>query len=186
MVYPHEKLPRSPKNHVGLNSLNPLFLTNANGSISLFRHGITATFGNNGILSYLWMLWYLKIREEGRVRSRSALIDIGINETGFREILGLMLGDSESETSWTELFTWLKKRHFRGVNIVVSDSHGGLVRAVRNQFQGTTWQNCQNHFMQNILDVTPKSIQTEIHSLVRTLFTAPDMETTRLLLKKII
>lgn len=130
---------------------------------------------------------YLKIREEVRVRSRSALIDIGINENGFREILGLMLGDSESETSWTELLTWLKKRHFRGLNIVVSDSHRSLVRAIRNQFQGTTWQRCQTYFMRNILDATPKSIQTEILiRVIRTLFTAPDIETTRLLLKKII
>lgn len=40
--------------------------------------------------------------------------------------------------------------------------------------------------MRNILDVTPQFIQTKIHSRVRTLFTAPDIETARLLLKKII
>ena len=128
----------------------------------------------------------MKIREEGRVRSRSALIAIGINETSSREILGLMLGDSESETSRAEFFTWLKKRDLRGVDIVVSHNDRGLVRAVRNQFQRTTWQRCQTHFMRNILDATPKSIQTKIHSRVRTLFTAPDIETARLLLKKII
>jgi putative transposase len=128
----------------------------------------------------------LKIREEGRVRSRSALIAIGINESGYREILGLMLGDSESEVSWTEFFTWLKSRDLRGVDIVVSDSHGGLNRAVRSQFQGATWQRCQTHFMRNILDATPNSIQTEIHSRVKSLLNAPDTETARLLLKKII
>jgi len=73
------------------------------------------------------------------VCSRSALIAIGINETGFWEILGLMVDDSESETSWTEFFTWLKKRDLRCVAIVVSRSHRGLVRAVRNQFQRTIW-----------------------------------------------
>lgn len=127
----------------------------------------------------------LKIREEGRVRSRSALIAIGVNEAGYREVLGLMLGDSESEVSWTEFFTWLKSRDLRGVDIVVSDSHGGLVRAVRSQFQGATWQRCQTHFMRNILDVTPKSLQDEIHRRVRALLDAPDTQTARLLLEKI-
>ncbi len=92
------------------------------------------------------------------MRSRSALIAIGINETGFREILGLMLGDSESETSRTEFFTWLKKHDLRRVDIVASDSHRGLVRAVRNQLQRTTWQHCQTHFMRNILDAQHPSL----------------------------
>lgn len=127
----------------------------------------------------------LKIREEGRVRARSALIAIGVNEAGYREVLGLMLGDSESEVSWTEFFTWLKSRDLRGVDIVVSDSHRGLVRAVRSQFQGATWQRCQTHFMRNILDVTPKSLQDEFHRRVRALLDAPDTATARLLLEKI-
>lgn len=50
----------------------------------------------------------LKIREDGRVRSRSAMIAIGINTEGYREVLGLMLGDSESEASWSQFFPGLK------------------------------------------------------------------------------
>ena len=128
----------------------------------------------------------LKIREEGRVRSRSALIAVGINEAGYREVLGLMLGDSESESRWTDFFKWLKSRDLRGVDIIVSDSHGGLVRAVRSQFQGATWQRCQTHFMRNILDATPKSLQGEVHGRVRALSDAPDTKTARLLLEKIL
>jgi len=37
-----------------------------------------------------------------------------------------MLGDTESEESWTEFFSWLKARGFRGVDLVVSDDHGSL------------------------------------------------------------
>lgn len=51
----------------------------------------------------------LNIREEGRVRSRSALIGIGVNSDGYREVMGLMLGDSESEASWSEFF-WLAEK----------------------------------------------------------------------------
>ncbi len=57
----------------------------------------------------------LKVREEGRVRSRGALVGIGVNSDGYREVLGLMLGDSESEASWSEFFDWLKSRGLRGV-----------------------------------------------------------------------
>lgn len=47
----------------------------------------------------------LKIRADGRMRSRAAMIATGINEDGYREILGMMLGGSESEANWTESFS---------------------------------------------------------------------------------
>jgi len=34
----------------------------------------------------------IKVREEGRVRQRGLLIAIGINEEGYREVLGFMVG----------------------------------------------------------------------------------------------
>ena len=124
----------------------------------------------------------LKIREERRVRARSALLAIGVNEAGYREILGLQLGDSESERSWMDYFVWLKSRGLSGVDVVVSDSHGGLVNAVRLQFQGATWQRCQTHLSANVSDATPKALQDAVHRRVRAIFEAPDGETARLLL----
>jgi putative transposase len=126
----------------------------------------------------------LKIREDGRVRSRSAMIAIGINTEGYREVLGLMLGDSESEASWSQFFSWLKSRNLRGVELVVSDDHGGLVKAVRRYFQGVTWHRCQTHFMRNIMDATPKSAKEELYPHLRAILDAPDIGTARLLLNQ--
>jgi len=46
----------------------------------------------------------VKVRDEERVRAVAALIAIGINAAGYREILGIQLGDSESEGSWSTFF----------------------------------------------------------------------------------
>jgi len=126
----------------------------------------------------------LKIREEGRVRSRSAMIAIGINTEGYREVLGLTLGDSESEASWSEFFSWLKSRNLRGVDLIVSDDHKGLVKAVRQNFQGVSWQRCQTHFMRNILDAAPKSVEKELYPHLRAILDAPDINTARVLLNQ--
>jgi len=128
----------------------------------------------------------LKVREDGQVQSRGALVGIGVNTDGNREVLGLMLGDSESEISWSEFFSWLKSRGLGGVDLVVSDDHGGSVRAIRKQFQGVTWQRCQTHFLRNILDATPKAWQDEVYSQVRAILDAPDMDTARLLFNQVI
>jgi putative transposase len=128
----------------------------------------------------------IKVREGGRVRARSALIATGVNEAGYREILGLQLGDSESERSWSDFFVWLKGRGLAGVDLVVSDHHGGLTSAVRVQFQGATWQRCQMHLSANIADATPKALHDEVHARVQAIFEAPDLETARLLLARFV
>jgi putative transposase len=128
----------------------------------------------------------IKVREDGQVRSCSALIATGINEDGYREILGLQLGDSESERSWTDFFRWLKSRGLHGVDLVVSDNHGGLTSAVRVQFQGASWQRCQMHLSANVSSAAPKAVQEELHARVRAIFEAPDIETARTLLAQVV
>ncbi len=109
---------------------------------------------------------------------------LGVNERGYREILGLQLGDSESERSWMSLFTWLKGRGLAGVDLVVSDHHSGLVNAIQVQFQGATWQRCQTHLSANVADVTPKSLQEEIHGRLHAILDAPDPQTAQTLLAR--
>ena len=101
----------------------------------------------------------IRIREDHRVVHRSMLIAIGVNQDGIREVLGFMIGDSESEESWNEFFCWLKDRGLNGVDLVVSDDHRGLVKAVRRNFQGASWQRCQTHFMRNVLDARLKAVR---------------------------
>ncbi len=127
----------------------------------------------------------VKVREAGRVRAVSALVATGVHEQGYREVLGLRVGDSESERTWLEFFTWLKGRGLTGVDLVVSDHHGGLVNAVRVQFQGASWQRCQTHLSANSADTlhaTPKALQEEVHARLRPIFDAPDETTARTLL----
>ena len=50
-----------------------------------------------------------------------------------------MTGDTESEASWSSFFSWLKQRGLHGVDLITSDDHSGLVRAIRQHLQGVTW-----------------------------------------------
>lgn len=122
---------------------------------------------------------YIRVRDAGRVRSYGVLIGTGVREDGHREILGLQLRQTESEVSWEEFLRWLVGRGLSGVDLVVSDNHAGLVKAIRSQLPGSSWQHCQTHLMRNILDSAPKRLQKELHSRIRLVFDAPDEETSR-------
>ncbi|WP_346222279.1 IS256 family transposase [Heyndrickxia faecalis] len=126
---------------------------------------------------------YTKVRENGRVRSRGVLISYGVNEKGYRSILGLKVDDSESTEAWKNYFDWLKSRGLKGVDVIVSDDHGGLVSAVQKAFQGATWQRCQAHFLRNVHDRLPKHLESEGTEQVKAILHAPDIETAHTLLQ---
>jgi transposase-like protein len=121
----------------------------------------------------------VKVRRQGAIRSTGALVAIGINEDGYREILGLKIANSETHESWTEFFRSLKQRGLTGVDLVVSDAHQGLVDAVHKCFQGASWQRCQTHFRRNILDKTSKSLHGRMSKGLDAIFGADDINASR-------
>lgn len=127
---------------------------------------------------------YLKVREGGRVRSKGLLVAAGINEEGYREVLGFKMADSESETSWGEFFAELKDRGLDAVDLVTSDDHKGLVKAIRKHFQGAAWQRCQTHFSRNVLDKCPKKYQPELKQWLNRIYHAKDLEDARRMLRE--
>ncbi|MBL0355334.1 MAG: transposase [Dechloromonas sp.] len=86
---------------------------------------------------------FIKSRQEDRVVSRAVLTVSGIRADGFREILGVRIGDTESFATWDETFRWLRGRGLKGTQFIISDDHGGLREAAARHFQGASWQRCQ-------------------------------------------
>jgi putative transposase len=76
------------------------------------------------------------------VISQAVLVSVGFTSEGRREILDWRVGDSESESTWSEVFLNLKTRGVRGVKLVVSDAHHGIRAAMKRHLQGTSWQRC--------------------------------------------
>ena len=121
----------------------------------------------------------VKVRRDNAVRATSALIVSGVNAQGQREILGLSLGDSESEATWTDMFTWLKRRGLHGVEVLVSDDHAGLVKAAQRAFQGVIWQRCQVHLQRNVLGRTPRHLRAQMAAGLRRICQAEDRAAAR-------
>ena len=129
---------------------------------------------------------YIEIREVGRVRSYAVLLGTGVRDDGHREILGLQISQTESELSWKGYIRWLCDQDLSGVDLVISDNHKGLVKAIRSQLPGSSWQHCQTHLTRNILDSTPKRLRRELHSRLRLVFESPDENTARKLADEMI
>ena len=108
---------------------------------------------------YLWLdATYLRVREGGHVVSMAALVAVGVAANGERRILGLELSAGNDEGSaWPRFIRSLVERGLRGVRLVISDSHAGLVKAVREQLLGSAWQRCRVHLTRNAQELVPRS-----------------------------
>jgi transposase-like protein len=115
---------------------------------------------------------YLKGRlgKAQQVCSRAVVVAMGVNEDGRRELLGLKVGDSESESFWAEFISHLRERGLSGVKLVISDAHSGLTKAIRRQLQGCVWQRCRVHFARNLLQCVPKAHQGMVTAALRSVF----------------
>jgi len=115
-----------------------------------------------------------KVREGGRIVNVAVVIAVGVNVEGHREVLGFDVITTEDGAGWLAFLRGLIARGLTGTTLVVSDAHVGLVDAVRSTLTGATWQRCRTHFMRNLQTKVPKSAQTMVATLVRTIFAQPD------------
>jgi putative transposase len=128
-----------------------------------------------GQYPYVWLdATYLKVRQNGRVVSMAVVIAIGVTAEGKREVLGLDVGPSEEEAFWEQFLRGLVERGLTGVQLVISDAHAGLKRALTTILQGASWQRCRVHFVRNALALVPKSAQQLVAATIRTVFAQPD------------
>ncbi|MCA9563514.1 MAG: IS256 family transposase [Myxococcales bacterium] len=118
---------------------------------------------------------YERVRENGVVRRRAVLVAIGVNWEGHRCVLGTELANRESQSSWTEFLSGLKARGLSGVELVVSDSHEGLKKAIMAVFPESVWQRCYVHFLRNALDHLPRKGDHDCLTELRWLYDRRDV-----------
>jgi len=112
----------------------------------------------------------------GKVVSQAVIIATGVAADGTREVLGCTVGDSEAEVFWSEFLRGLRERGLRGVELVISDYHSGLRKAIDSVLIGVEWQRCRVHFMRNLLAKVPKGSAEMVAAVVRTIFAQATME----------
>lgn len=135
---------------------------------------------------YVWLdAMYVKVRLDGRVRSRAVFVAIGVNENGEREVLGVDVAKKEMASSWRRFLSVLvNERGLGGVQCVMSDAHEGLQAAIPAVFNDVTWQRCYVHFMRNVLDKVGKTARPLVRGALRNIFHQESLEDAREALSK--
>jgi putative transposase len=125
-----------------------------------------------GAYPYLWLDAKIeKVRERGGVRQKALVVAYAVHESGIREVIGLDVGEAETEAFWTEFLFSLTARGLSGVQLCVSDAHQGL-RAAIARVLGCRWQRCTVHFLRDMLGHCARAQQPMIAAAIRHIFRA--------------
>ena len=92
---------------------------------------------------------HFSVREDNRVVKKAAYIVLGINSSGFKEILGIWIGENESAKYWLGVLNELKQRGVKDILIICSDNLTGIKDAISTAFPNTIQQRCIVHMIRN-------------------------------------
>jgi transposase-like protein len=124
---------------------------------------------------YLDGIW-LKRSWGGEMRNLAILVAIGVNEEGFREILGVAEGGKEDKECWLGFLRHLKTRGLTGTELFVSDKCLGLVESIAECFPNARWQRCVVHFYRNVFSVVPRGRMKEVAAMLKAIHAQENRE----------
>lgn len=130
-----------------------------------------------GEFPYVYMdgIW-LKRSWGGEVKNVSVLVAIGVDEAGYRHILGVKEGAKEDKESWMAFLRQLKSRGLTGVQLFVSDKSLGLVESLADFYPKARWQRCVVHFYRNVFTAVPKGKVKNVAAMLKAIHAQEDRE----------
>jgi transposase-like protein len=105
-----------------------------------------------------------------------ALVIIGVNERGRKELLAIEDGQRESTQSWREVLLDLKSRGMKTPKLAVGDGAMGFWAAIDEVFPEVKHQRCWMHKTGNILNKVPKSVQPKMKEALHDIWRAETKE----------
>lgn len=92
----------------------------------------------------------------GEVKNVAVLVAIGVDQSGYREVLGVAEGAKEDKASWVAFLRYLKERGLKGVKLFITDKCLGVIEALGEFYPEASWQRCMVHFYRNVFTAVPK------------------------------
>lgn len=92
---------------------------------------------------------HFSVREDNIVVKKAAYIVLGINSEGYKEVIGIYIGENESSKYWLGVLNELKERGVKDILIMCSDNLTGIKEAINAAFPNTVQQRCIVHMIRN-------------------------------------
>lgn len=122
---------------------------------------------------------WLKRSWGGEVQNVSVLVAVGVNNAGYREILGVAEGCKEDSESWRQFLRYLRGRCLERIKLLISDKSIGLLEALSEFYPAAKWQRCVVHFYRNVLHAVPKGKAKSVALMLKAIHAQEDKAAAR-------
>lgn len=119
---------------------------------------------------------YFKARENGRVVTKVIYNILGINQEGYKDILGFYVAESEGANFWLGVLNDLKQRGVQDILIACVDGLTGFPEAIKGVFPHTEIQLCIVHQIRNSLKYVASKNQKEFMKDLKEVYQAPSKD----------
>ena len=119
---------------------------------------------------------YLKRSWGNSFENVAVMVAIGVNDDGYREVIGAAEGFTESTECWQEFLSWLKSRGLYGVRMFTGDKTAAMTRAIAEVFPDAAYQRCTIHFYRNVLSKTPKQKRRKVAAMLKAIHAQESFE----------
>ncbi|NGM18373.1 IS256 family transposase [Eggerthellaceae bacterium zg-893] len=110
---------------------------------------------------------YLKRSWGGSFENVAVMVAIGVNDDGYREVIGAAEGFTESKECWRDFLSWLKTRGLRGVRMFTGDKAAAMTGSIAEVFPEAAYQRCTVHFYRSVLAKVPKSKRPQVAAMLK-------------------
>jgi putative transposase len=119
---------------------------------------------------------HFKVRESGKIVSKCGYTVLGITQEGYKELLGIWIGQAEGAKFWLGVLTELKNRGVEDILIACIDGLKGFSDAIATVFPETAVQRCIIHQVRNTMKYVPHKHKKQFCADLRSIYTASTQE----------
>jgi len=119
---------------------------------------------------------HFSVRDDKMIRKLAAYVVLGINQDGYKEVLGLYIGQNESSKYWLGILNELKNRGVKDILIMCADGLSGIKESISVAFPETEYQRCIVHQVRNTLKYVSYKDRKEYAKDLKAIYTAPSEE----------
>ena len=128
---------------------------------------------------------HFSVREDNHIVKKAAYIALGINQEGFKEVLGIWIGENESAKYWLGTLNELKNRGVKDILIICSDGLKGINEAIKAVYPNAMQQRCIVHLIRNSVKFVSYKHLKEFCNDLRTIYKSNNEKEARENLEKV-
>lgn len=140
-----------------------------------------ATEWQNRMLDEIYPIVYMdaihfKVRDDHKIVTKAAYICLGIDMNGYKDILGIWIGEAEGAKFWLSVCNDLNNRGVKDICVACMDGLRGLPDAIRTVFPNVCIQNCIIHQIRNSMKYIPYKDRKAVIADLKKVYTSPTEE----------